>query len=734
MSKRIQGITIEIDGSTSKLNDALKDTNSVIAKTNSELKNLNSALKLDPKNTELLAQKQELLRKNISATADKLNTLKEAQRQMGDYNKLTDEQKESYRALSVEIVKAESSLKGMKNELKETNKVKFDNLKEGLQKVGEVAKKAAEIAVAAISAIATAATAAAKKLWDMALATAEYGDTVDKESQKLGISSDNYQKLDYAMRMSGSTIDDVSKGVKNITKDLADFANGSTSAADKYSKIGVSLKNVDGSLKSEEELLLDTIQALADMTDETQRDAAAQEIFGRSAAELKPLLNEGADGIRDLMNEAQAYGMVMSGETVRASAEFDDSLTRLDGTVNGFKNRIMGTLLPSLTKITDALSNLIVGADGADEALEKGLNETVENISNLIPTVLEKIEAVVNAVLPKLIELILNLAPMLLDTISSLIDMLLKTLTKNQDKFQKAITDLMKSIINFVEVNLPKIVEIAIILIKTLANGLIEALPLLLVSATNIFVEVIDLILDNIDEIIELAFQLIIALTKGLMDSLPILLEKAPEIIVKLIYELTKPEMLAMLIKCSLQLILELAKGLIKAIPELALTAPRLIIGLVAAINDMIFKTDWGKLGKDMLNGIINGFLDFGSVVYNAVAKVGNGIVSSIKKYFGIHSPSTLMEDEIGVNLTAGITEGMEDAIPKAIRDVNAAMTDLNNGIQSSVNPVINPTANSNPLYLTIENFYNNRDTDIQTLAQELEFYRKNAALAKGGM
>ena len=733
MSKRIQGITIEIDGSTSKLNDALKDTNSIIAKTNSELKQVNQALKLDPKNTELLAQKQELLRKNISATAEKLEKLKEAQKQMGDYNKLTDEQKESYRALSVEIVKAESSLKGMKSELKETNSVKLDNLKQGLSKVGEVAKNVAQIAATAIAAIAAAAGAAATKMWDLAKATAEYGDTVDKESQKLGLSSDVYQELNYAMEMSGSTIDDISKGVKNITKDLAAFANGSESAADKYTAIGVSLTNVDGSMKSEQELLLDTIQALADMTDETQRDAAAQEIFGKSAAELKPLLNEGADGIKALMEEAEKYGMVMSEEGVKASAEFDDSLTRLNGTFTGFKNNLMTQLLPSLTKITDGLSMLLAGVDGADKMLEEGINETIENISNIIPTVLEKLSTVVNAVLPKLIELILNLAPKLLDTISSLIDMLLKTLTSNQDKFQKAITDLMKSIINFVEVNLPKIVEIAIILIKTLANGLIEALPILLVSATNIFVEVIDLILDNIGEIIELALQLIVALTKGLMEALPILLEKAPDIIVKLTYELTKPEFLAMLIKCGLQLILELAKGIIRALPELLATAPRLIIGMGQAISDMIFKTDWGKLGKDMLNGIINGFLDFGSVVYNAVAKVGNGIVNTIKKFFGIHSPSTLMEDEIGVNLTEGITEGMEDAIPQALKEVNAAMTDLNNGIQASVNPTINPTANSNPLYLQIENFYNNRDTDIQTLAQELEFYRKNAALAKGG-
>ena len=733
MAKRIQGITIEIDGSTSKLNDALKDTNKVISSTNSEIKALNSALKLDPKNTELLAQKQELLKKNISATTDKLNTLKEAQKQMGDYNKLTDDQKESYRALSVEIVKAESSLKGMKNELKETNNIKFEGLKEGLLKAGDVAKKVGEIAATAIAAVGTAAAAVAKKIVDLSKETAEYGDTVDKESQKLGISTDLYQELNYAMQRNGAEIGDISKGIKNMTKDLAAFANGSESVASKYEAIGVSLTNVDGSMKTEEELLLSTIQALADMTDETQRDAAAQEIFGKSAAELKPLLNQGADGIKDLMDEAQQYGMVMSEEGVKASAGFKDSMTRLSGTITGLKNNLMGELLPSLTKMTDAFSMLLVGADGAEEELNEGVGEFINNLGNLLPRVISILESILNALLPSLIGLILDLAPKLLDAISNIIDVLLKSLTNNQDKFQKAITDLLNSIITFIGTNLPKIVEMAIILVKTLVKGLIDSLPLLIDTTLQILFDVIDLVLDNLDEIIELALQLIITLATGLIKALPKLIAKVPEIIIKLVQALTKPDMLMMIIKSAITLILELAKGLIQAIPQLLAAVPKIIAGLLQSFSDLIFKTNWGELGLNVLKGILNGMLNFGNLVYNTIKRLGNSIVSAIKNFFGIHSPSTLMEDEIGTNLTAGIVEGVEEGIPKAIRDVNAAMTDLNNGIQASVNPVINPTANSNPLYITIDKFYNNRDTDIQELAQELEFYRKNTALAKGG-
>ena len=165
-NKNIKGITIKIGGDTTELSKALKDVNSIVAKSNSELKSLNQALKLDPKNTELLSQKQEVLRNNIKATAERLNTLKEAQKQMGSYNSLTDEQKESYRALTVEISKTETALKGMNKELKSTSGINLDGIKNGLKKVGDVAldvsKKMLQVSAAVGGALAGLVTAGVK--------------------------------------------------------------------------------------------------------------------------------------------------------------------------------------------------------------------------------------------------------------------------------------------------------------------------------------------------------------------------------------------------------------------------------------------------------------------------------------------------------------------------------------------------------------------------------------------
>ena len=158
MSKRIQGITIELDGDTSKLNKAIRELNAPINDLNRELKNVQQALKFDPSNTELLTQKQDILKRSIEATEQKLVQLKDAQKQMGDYNSLTDQQKESYSRLSLEIAKSENSLKNMNAELKNISKVDLSKVKDTLKKVGDVALDAVKKIGQVSAAVGTALT------------------------------------------------------------------------------------------------------------------------------------------------------------------------------------------------------------------------------------------------------------------------------------------------------------------------------------------------------------------------------------------------------------------------------------------------------------------------------------------------------------------------------------------------------------------------------------------------
>lgn len=688
-NKNIKGITIEIGANTTPLTDALKNVNSVIAKSNSELRDLNKALKLDPKNTELLSQKQEVLKNNIKATAERLNTLKEAQKQMGSYNSLTDEQKESYRALSVEISKTESSLKGMNDELKKTSTVNLDGLKEGLKKVGdialEVSKKVLEISAAVGTALAGVVAAGVKSYADFEQNVGGiqklFGDNADelierskKAYESAGLSANRY--METATSFSASLL----KGLGGDTQAAVELTDRAIQdMSDNANTFGTSMDevmNVYKALSKEQYTTLDNLR------------------LGYAGTKT---------GMQQLIKDAASYTDIQKelGITVdESSMSFDNMINAISvvqkhlNITGTTMNEAQGTITGSLNMMKAAFDNFINGS-GSPEQLATSIGFFLTNVSEAIkklaPGILSGIVDLIKTVLPQAVSLLFELLPQLLDAVSSLIDQLLNMLKSDTDGIANTISELINKVVEFITDNLPKILEIAILLVVTLAQGLIQSLPTIIDSAIELLMSLIDTILDNLDLIIDTALQLIITLAIGLIDALPKLLEKIPEIIIKLVDALTKPEMLAKILGAALTLIIELARGLIIALPELLKMPKTIIQGLVDKIKERITNTDWGKLGSDIIKGICDGFGRIGNYISQKVNEVKDAITNKFKSIFGIHSPSTLMRDTIGFNITAGIGEGIEEGVPKALQEVDAAMKQLNAGIEASVNPTINP-------------------------------------------
>lgn len=231
--------------------------------------------------------------------------------------------------------------------------------------------------------------------------------------------------------------------------------------------------------------------------------------------------------------------------------------------------------------------------------------------------------------------------------------------------------------------------------------------------------------LDNLPTIIMAAIEIIIALIQGLVEAIPKLIQFIPTIITKIVEALI--EALPMLIVAALRIIIELAKGLIVAIPQLVVMIPQIIAaivgGLINGVKDMV------KVGGQLVEGLWQGIKDSVTWIKNKIKEWVGDVMKFIKKLFGIASPSKVMQKQVGLNLGLGVAKGIKDSVG-AVKD---AMGILGNEVEASVNPIINPTANSNPLILQIENFNNTRSTDVQALMQEAEFYRKQTALAKGG-
>lgn len=185
------------------------------------------------------------------------------------------------------------------------------------------------------------------------------------------------------------------------------------------------------------------------------------------------------------------------------------------------------------------------------------------------------------------------------------------------------------------------------------------------------------------------------------------------------------------LIQAGIKILSAIATGIIKAIPGLVKQLPAIIKAIVQGLLSLI--PEIVKVGASIVEGLWNGIKSVKDWILSKIKSFGQSILGGLKSFFGIHSPSTLMRDEIGENIALGIAEGIEDGVPDALNDVDAAMSQLNAGVKASVNPVINTNANTTPLIINIQNFNNNSDTDIQALAEKLEYYRRNAALSIGG-
>jgi len=767
-SKNLKGITIEINGNTTKLNDALKSTNKVIYSTNSELKALNNALKLDPKNTELLAQKQELLKKNIQESTSRLNQLKEAQRQMGSYNSLTEEQKENYRALSVEITKSESAIKKLNNEL--SNSAKFSNTFEKLkndvdklknldinQELGKMKECLKDIKKEDIgNALKTSfdkvdltkLNSALKNVGNIAL------ETVKKVGQVVATASAAVSGIVAAGVNSYAELEQNIGGVETLFGE--DAQKVVENAGKAFETAGVSANEYMAGVTSFSASLLqslggDTSKAaeIADMAFKDMSDNAnkfgtdmssiqnAYQGFAKQNYTMLDNLKLGYGGTKSemehLLSDAQKltgveYNIENLNDVYNAIHAIQENLGVTGTTAKEASTTISG----SMNAMKSSFDNFLNGS-GSPEQLSKAIGNFLTNLSNtvlkLAPEILTGISTLIETMLPQISNLLINLLPQLFTAVQNMITSLLQMIQNNVQPLANLVINLMNSLVIFILQNLPLILKTGIEVIIALANGIAESLPELIPTIVDVILEIVDILLDNIDLIIEAGIKILVGLTEGIMDALPRLIARLPEIIIKICSVLIN--LLPQILSAGIRIIAELALGIIRGIPDLISKIPQIITSMISALGKGI--SSFVDIGANLLKGLWQGISNTKDWLVNKVKSIGSTITGAIKSIFGIHSPSRVMRDEIGVNLAKGIGAGFEKEMPDLLSDVNGAMSDLNSEVQASVNPTINPTANSNPLILNIDKFINNTEKDIQALAEELEFYRKNSSLAKGG-
>ena len=355
----------------------------------------------------------------------------------------------------------------------------LDTAEQGARSFGGRFSKAAKVGAAAAAALGVAAGYAGKKIVDGAKQVAEYGDKVDKMSQKIGISAEAYQKWDYVMQRAGGNVDQLKMGMKTLSQQAE-------KNSDAFQKLGISQEEVKN--LNQEELFERTIKGLSDMEAGTERTALASQLLGRAGADMGPLLNQGSKAIEEQMEIAEKYGMVMPDATVKASAAFEDSMTTMQMTAQGLKNRLLGEFLPSMTQVTDGIAKLFTGdMSGLDDVID-GIEGFIGKIGQMAPKVLEAGGKLAMELLKGLIKKL----PDLISAGGQMLGKLLEGLQKAASGAGGTIGNIISALVQFITTNAPMMIQAALSLALALAQGLVQAIPTIIASIPKIISGIVE--------------------------------------------------------------------------------------------------------------------------------------------------------------------------------------------------------------------------------------------------
>ncbi len=184
-------------------------------------------------------------------------------------------------------------------------------------------------------------------------------DALSKLAQKTGVSVESLSALEYAAKLSGASIGSVAIGMKTLAKNATDASTGIGEAKDTFNKLGVSVVGANGKLKSVDRLILEVSDAMGKLETATEKSAAAQRIFGKSGTDLLPMLNKGADGIKEMTDEAERLGIVVSTDFAKSAEEANDALERLDSSFKGLAREAMPEIVTAGTKLVETLQEVL---------------------------------------------------------------------------------------------------------------------------------------------------------------------------------------------------------------------------------------------------------------------------------------------------------------------------------------------------------------------------------------
>lgn len=799
MSKGLKGITVKIDGDNRNLVKTLSSTEKEVRGLSTELKGVNTLLKFDPKNTELLAQKQAILKQAIEQTESKLKTLTLAQKQMSEAGKNADNSAE-YRDLQREIAKTEQQIKGYNTQLRNTQK----EHKEAKQKAGELKKQleplkqtlvavgnaAAGAAKGGLKALGTTISGTMKAFTAFATTALTAGAAVTKSAvesyadseQLIGgvetlFGTQGAKSVEEYAKLVGKSTDDVRgefatlsevqdtvlQDAKTAYKDaglsaneymetvtgfaaalksglgeehvgqMANYANTAvTDMADNANKMGTSMESIQNAYQGfakQNYTMLDNLKLGYGGTKEEMerllRDAEEMEGYMEGSLDISNFADivEAIHIVQENMGiagtTAKEASETISGSINAAKSAYENLITGLadenadlDGLIDNMTDsaltvvdnvlprimEIVPRIIETVPKIVDnlsvAFSNIAGQLGGLPEQILPPLMQAfftlIKTVTGALPTLLPQILNAALTLFGGLLQGLNDTIPLILDTLPTLIQTLYQTLIANLPQLItagtqilvnlisgitqaipsliSAIVELFPVIVQSIMENLPLIIDSGLNLLLSLVTGIVQAIPELIAMLPTIIDTIVTNVVSMLPKIIETGTQLLFSLTNGIIQAIPQLVDTLPQIITSTVNTIIAN--LPKIIQTGIELLGALISGMIQSVPALVAALPQIF----SAIIDTFKGINWADLGKNIIDGVIQGVKNAASSLIDVFTDLAKSALDAVKEFFGIASPSKVMRDQVGKMLPAGMAQGVEEGMDAEEKRIRSAM------------------------------------------------------------
>lgn len=462
---------------------------------------------------------------------------------------------------------------------------------------------------------------------------------------------------------------------------------------------GVNLENFNKkleSLNSEEErsaYIQDTLNGLygeaAEQYKELNKDvleaSTAQTNLEHAMAKLgavaEPIMTMLKNAIADLLMALEPAVKLM-GEGLKGAFEGSaDGAKKFADGLTGIVNTLLGKITEALPKIVDvaielipSLINAILGAiPNLVSTLLTVVSKIVGALGKMIPSIIQKIIEVI----PQLVESIVNALPLILEGITQLVLGIVQALPSLIENLVSALPVIINTIIDGLISFIPQLIDASI----TLLMAIVDAIPVIIEALIPQIPKIVNSVIDGLLNMLPVLLDGAVKLLTAIIDAIPILIQKLipqiPKIVTTIIKTLTSR--IGDLINGALQLFMGIVDAIPlliqKLIPQIPTIIKSIVSGLIEGLPDMI------KAGADLLGGLVKGLLN-PEAIWNAVKSLGKSILSGIKSFFGIKSPSRVFKDQIGKNLALGIGEGFDDEIGAVTKDMQKHMKTITPALQ----------------------------------------------------